>query len=161
MYFLHCKFMKNSCSSCFTFDRFFLWATLPLMAILTLVVLGASVEAFGDNTYDIVHKANLVEDSWNRKAQGMTMIVSIEDGNRILIIENFVTTSDQTLDVYLATENNLEKRVRLGEIDTDSKIHFYPIPKDVKFSEYDTILVTEKPFFLTYGKAMISFLDVK
>ena len=139
--------MKDSCSYSLTRNRFFLWATLPFVAILMLVVLGGSVESFGENTYDIVNKANLVEDSWNRKAQGMTMIVSIEDGNRILIIENFVTTSDQTLDVYLATENNLEKRVRLGEIDTDSKIHFYPIPKDVNFLEYDTILVTENHFF--------------
>jgi len=83
--------MKNSSSSCFTCNRFFLWAALPFIAILMLVVLGASVEAFGENTYDILHKANLVEDSWNRKAQGMTMIVSVEDGNRILIIDNFVT----------------------------------------------------------------------
>ena len=153
--------MKNSCSSCLTYNRFFLWATLPFIAILALVILSASVEAFGENTYDIINKANLVEDSWNRKAQGMTKIVSIEDGNRILIIDNFVTNSDQTLDVYLASGNDLEKRVRLGEIDTDSKIHFYPIPKDVNFLEYDTILITENPYFLIYGQAMIFHLDMK
>ena len=153
--------MKNSGSCSLTRNRFFLWATLPFVAILMLVVLGTSVEAFGENTYNVVHKANLVEDSWNRKAQGMTKIVFIEDGNRILIIENFVTNSDKALGVYITSENNLEKRVLLGEIDADSKIHFYPIPKEINFLEYDTILVAAKSYFLTYGKTMIFFLDVK
>jgi hypothetical protein len=147
--------MKNSCNLCLKDNRSFLWATLPFMVIFTLVILGASVEAFGENSYYNIHKANFVEDSWDRKAQGMAKIVSIEDGNRILIIENFVTNSEQTLDVYFTSENDLEKRILLGEINTDSKIHFYPIPKDVKFSEYNTILITEKLYFLIYGKAII------
>ena len=146
-------FMRKHCVSSLGKNIIHLSALWMLTIILTFGI-SDSTEAFGDNVYYDIQKTNLVENSWNHKAQGMIKIASVGDDNRILIVENFVSNSDSSLDIYVISETNLEKR-KLGEIDMSSNIHFYPIPNDISFSEYDTIEVREKVSSLIYGKAMI------
>ena len=146
--------MRKHCISSLSKNKFYLSAVWMLTIILTFGI-SDNTKAFGDNVYYDIQKTNLVENSWNHKAQGMVTIASVGDENRILIVENFVSNSKNLLNIYVISENNLEKRKLLGEIDMNSNIHFYPIPKDISFLEYDTIEVREKSSSLIYGKAMI------
>ncbi len=146
--------MRKYCISSLSKNKFHLSTVLMLTIILTFGM-SDNTKAFGDNVYYDIQKISLVDNSWNHKAQGMIKIASVGDENRILIVENFVSNSDSSLNIYFISENNLEKRKLLGEIDMSSNIHFYQIPKDISFSEYDTIEVRDKTSSLIYGKAMI------
>ena len=146
--------MKKYYVSSLSKNKFHLFALGILTIILTFGI-SDGTQAFGDNVYYNIQKTNLVENSWNHKAQGMIKIASVGDENRILIVENFVSNSNNSFDIYVTSETNLEKRKLLGEINMDSNIHFFPIPNDISFSEYDTIEVRDKISSLVYGKAMI------
>lgn len=147
-------FMRKQCIQSLSKNKFYLSAVWMLTIILTFGI-SDGAKVFEDNVYYDVQKTNLVENSWNHKAQGMIKIASVGDGNRILIVENFISNSSNSLDIFFISESNIEKRKLLGEINMNSNIHFYPIPKDISFSEYDTIEVREKSSSLIYGKTRI------
>ena len=128
---------------------------IAIIAVLFATL--ATETAFADNLYSFSHKGILVEDNWNNKAQGMIKIISSDNMSSVLMIENFVANSEDVLNVFFTSEIDPDKRMFVGNINSDSMTHFYAIPENTILSEYDTILITDQYYSsIVYGKSVIT-----
>ncbi|MGI0082571.1 MAG: DM13 domain-containing protein, partial [Nitrosopumilaceae archaeon] len=74
-------------------------------------------------------------------AEGVTKIVSLEDGSYILRLENFKSTNGPDLYVYLSTDTSASDYVSLGRLKANNGNQNYEIPEGTDLSKYDTILI--------------------
>jgi len=86
-------------------------------------------------------------------AEGMSKVISLEDGTTILRFENFKSTNGPDLYVYLATDDSATDFINLGRLKANNGNQNYNIPDEAELSKYDTVLVWCKQFSVLFGSA--------
>ena len=89
-------------------------------------------------------------------AQGVVLVVPLEDGKNILRFEDFHSTNGPDLHVYLATDNTATDFVNLGRLKANNGDQNYEIPEGTDISKYDTALIWCKQFSVLFGHAELS-----
>jgi len=89
-------------------------------------------------------------------AQGIALIVPLEDGKNLLRLEDFHSTNGPDLHVYLATDNTASDFVNLGRLKANNGNQNYEIPEGTDISKYDTALIWCKQFSVLFGHAELS-----
>jgi len=86
-------------------------------------------------------------------AEGMSKVISLEDGTTILRFANFKSTNGPDLYVYLATDDSATDFINLGRLKANNGNQNYNIPDEAELSKYDTVLVWCKQFSVLFGSA--------
>jgi len=89
-------------------------------------------------------------------AQGVVVVVPLEDGKNILRFEDFHSTNGPDLYVYLATDNTASDFVNLGRLKANNGNQNYEIPEGTDISKYDTALIWCKQFSVLFGHAELN-----
>jgi hypothetical protein len=89
-------------------------------------------------------------------AEGIAKVVPLEDGSKILRLEDFKSTNGPDLYVYLATDEKATDYVSLGQLKANIGNQNYEIPEGTDLSKYDTALVWCKQFSVLFGHADLS-----
>ena len=89
-------------------------------------------------------------------AQGVALIVPLQDGKNLLRFEDFHSTNGPDLYVYLATDNTAADFVNLGRLKANNGNQNYEIPQGTDISKYDTALIWCKQFSVLFGHAELS-----
>jgi hypothetical protein len=89
-------------------------------------------------------------------ANGIAKIISLEDGTKILRLEDFKSTNGPDLYVYLATDPLATDYVSLGPLKANIGNQNYQIPDGTDLSKYDTALIWCRQFSVLFGHANLS-----
>ena len=89
-------------------------------------------------------------------AQGVALIVPLEDGNKLLRFEDFHSTNGPDLHVYLATDNTASDFIDLGNLKANNGNQNYEIPAGIDIAKYDTALIWCKQFSVLFGHAELA-----
>lgn len=86
-------------------------------------------------------------------AEGMAIVIRLDDSNMILRLENFKAANGPDLYVYLATDKSASDFVDLGRLKGNIGNQNYEIPEGTDFTRYDTVLIWCKAFSVLFGSA--------
>lgn len=89
-------------------------------------------------------------------AEGQAKVIPLEDGSKVLRLEDFRSTNGPDLYVYLATDEKATEYVSLGELKANIGNQNYQIPEGTDLSKYDTALIWCKQFSVLFGHADLS-----
>ncbi|MGQ0771258.1 MAG: DM13 domain-containing protein [Nitrososphaerota archaeon] len=89
-------------------------------------------------------------------AEGMAKVIPLDDGSKVLRLEDFESTNGPDLYVYLATDEKATEYVSLGELKANIGNQNYQIPEGTDLSKYDTALIWCKQFSVLFGHADLS-----
>jgi hypothetical protein len=89
-------------------------------------------------------------------AQGIAKIIPLEDGSKVLRLEDFKATNGPDLYVYLATDDRASEFVNLGELKANNGNQNYKIPDDTDLEKYNKVLIWCKTFGVLFGNADLS-----
>ena len=109
-----------------------------------------------DNTMKIYQGTFVGVGDGIHDAQGMAKIISLENGNNVLRLENFKATNGPDLYVYLAADKMASKFVSLGELKANNGNQNYDIPEDTDLKQYNKVLIWCKTFGVLFGSADLS-----
>ncbi|MBI1828034.1 MAG: DM13 domain-containing protein [Thaumarchaeota archaeon] len=87
---------------------------------------------------------------------GMTKIVQLEDGSKVLRLENFKSTNGPDLFVYLSTDTHASDFVSLGALKANNGNQNYNIPEGTDLSKYNTVLIWCKSFSVLFGSSELT-----
>ena len=90
-------------------------------------------------------------------ASGQVKVLQITDGTQILRFENLDVTNGPDLDVYLATDTTAKDFISLGRLKGNMGNQNYPIPKNIDFEKYNTVLIWCQAFSTLFGSSKLSF----
>ena len=86
-------------------------------------------------------------------AEGLAKVIPLEDGSKILRLENLHVTNGPDLYVYLATDKGASDFVSLGKLKANNGNQNYNIPSETDLTKYDTVLIWCRPFSVLFGSA--------
>jgi len=86
-------------------------------------------------------------------AQGNALVLPLEDGQKVLRLEDFRATNGPDLYVYLATDSGASDYVSLGRLKANIGNQNYDIPAGTDLSKYDNVLIWCKQFSVLFGSA--------
>ena len=86
-------------------------------------------------------------------AEGLAKVIVLDEGNRILRLENFRATNGPDLYVYLSTDKSASDFVSLGRLKGNIGNQNYEIPEGTELSKYDTVLIWCRAFSVLFGSA--------
>lgn len=89
-------------------------------------------------------------------AEGLVMVIPLDDGSKVLRLEDFKSTNGPDLYVYLATDEKATEYVSLGDLKANIGNQNYKIPEGTDLSKYDTALIWCKQFSVLFGHANLS-----
>jgi hypothetical protein len=89
-------------------------------------------------------------------AQGIAKTVPLEDGSKVLRLEDFKATNGPDLYVYLATDTRASEFVSLGELKANNGNQNYEIPDGTDLEKYNKALIWCKTFGVLFGNADLS-----
>lgn len=89
-------------------------------------------------------------------AEGLAKVIPLDDGSKVLRLEDFKSTNGPDLYVYLATDEKATEYVSLGELKANIGNQNYQIPDGTDLSKYDTTLIWCKQFSVLFGHANLS-----
>jgi hypothetical protein len=89
-------------------------------------------------------------------AQGHALVVPLEDGQKILRLEDFRSTNGPDLYVYLASDSSASDYVSLGRLKANNGNQNYDIPEGTDLTKYDTVLIWCKQFSVLFGSAELA-----
>ncbi|MBM3910109.1 MAG: DM13 domain-containing protein [Thaumarchaeota archaeon] len=89
-------------------------------------------------------------------AQGHALVVPLEDGQKLLRLEDFSSTNGPDLYVYLASDSSASDYVSLGRLKANNGNQNYDIPAGFDLSKYDTVLIWCKQFSVLFGSAELT-----
>ena len=90
------------------------------------------------------------------EAEGDAFTVLLEDGSKVLRLENFKTTNGPDLFVYLSTDENASDFINLGVLKANIGNQNYEIPNDANLEKYNKVLIWCKSFSVLFGSAELS-----
>jgi ElaB/YqjD/DUF883 family membrane-anchored ribosome-binding protein len=88
-------------------------------------------------------------------AEGMSVVLPLEDGSQILRLEDFRATNGPDLYVYLSVDKQASDFVSLGKLKANMGNQNYEIPAGTDLTKYDKVLVWCKPFSVLFGSAQL------
>jgi len=89
-------------------------------------------------------------------AEGVAKVITLQDGNRVLRLEDLRATNGPDLYVYLATEKGASDFVDLGRLKGNIGNQNYNIPQGTDITKYNTVLIWCKTFSVLFGNAKLS-----
>ena len=89
-------------------------------------------------------------------ASGQVKVLQIPDGTQILRFENLDVTNGPDLYVYLATDTTAKDFVSLGILKGNMGNQNYPIPENIDFEKYNTVLIWCQAFSTLFGSSKLS-----
>ena len=89
-------------------------------------------------------------------AEGVTLVLPLDDGSQILRLEEFHSTNGPDLYVYLATDKRASDFVNLGDLKANRGNQNYEIPQGTDLEKYDNVLIWCKQFSVLFGSSEIS-----
>jgi len=89
-------------------------------------------------------------------AEGVAKVITLQDGNRVLRLEDLRATNGPDLYVYLATEKGASDFVDLGRLKGNIGNQNYNIPQGTDLTKYNTVLIWCKTFSVLFGNAKLS-----
>ena len=89
-------------------------------------------------------------------AQGVAKTVPLEDGSKVLRLEDFKATNGPDLYVYLAADTRASEFVSLGELKANNGNQNYEIPDGTDLEKYNKVLIWCKTFGVLFGNADLS-----
>ena len=89
-------------------------------------------------------------------ASGQVKVLQIPDGTQILRFENLDVTNGPDLYVYLATDTTAKDFVSLGRLKGNMGNQNYPIPENIDFEKYNTVLIWCQAFSTLFGSSKLS-----
>jgi len=88
--------------------------------------------------------------------EGIVRIISLENGDSVLRLENFKATNGPDLYVYLATDTQSSEYISLGKLKANNGNQNYDIPENTNLEKYNKVLIWCKPFGVLFGSANLS-----
>lgn len=89
-------------------------------------------------------------------AQGNALVIPLENGQKVLRLEDFRSTNGPDLYVYLATDSGASDYVSLGQLKANIGNQNYDIPAGTDLSKYDNVLIWCKQFSVLFGSAELA-----
>ena len=89
-------------------------------------------------------------------ASGQIKVLQSQNGTQILRIENLDVTNGPDLYVYLATDTTAKDFVSLGRLKGNMGNQNYPIPENIDFEKYNTLLIWCQAFSTLFGSSKLS-----
>ena len=89
-------------------------------------------------------------------ASGSATVLPLDDGSRVLRLENFEATNGPGLYVYLASDKTAADHVSLGRLKANAGNQNYAIPDGVDLEKHGTVLIWCEPFSVLFGSAQLS-----
>jgi len=89
-------------------------------------------------------------------AQGHALVVPLEDGQKLLRLEDFSSTNGPDLYVYLASDSSASDYVSLGRLKANNGNQNYDIPAGFDLTKYYTVLIWCKQFSVLFGSAELT-----
>ena len=89
-------------------------------------------------------------------AEGVAMVIYLEDASDVLRLEDFRVTNGPDLYVYLATDKQASDFVDLGRLKANSGNQNYDIPEGTDLAKYDTVVIWCKAFSVFFGGAELA-----
>lgn len=89
-------------------------------------------------------------------ASGSATVLPLDDGSRVLRLENFEATNGPGLYVYLASDKTASDHVSLGRLKANAGNQNYAIPDGVDLEKHGTVLIWCEPFSVLFGSAQLS-----
>ena len=89
-------------------------------------------------------------------AEGESKVIPLDDGERVLRLENFKSTNGPDLYVYLATDKKAVDFVDLGRLKANIGNQNYDIPSGVDLEKYNNVLIWCKSFSVLFGSAELT-----
>ena len=89
-------------------------------------------------------------------AQGNALVIPLENGQKVLRLEDFRSTNGPDLYVYLATDSGASDYVNLGRLKANIGNQNYDIPAGTDLSKYDNVLIWCKQFSVLFGSAELA-----
>jgi len=89
-------------------------------------------------------------------AQGDALVIPLENGQKVLRLEDFRSTNGPDLYVYLATDSGASDYVSLGRLKANIGNQNYDIPAGTDLSKYDNVLIWCKQFSVLFGSAELA-----
>lgn len=89
-------------------------------------------------------------------ASGQVKVLQIPDGTQILRFENLDVTNGPDLYVYLAMDTTAKDFVSLGRLKGNIGNQNYPIPENIDFEKYNTVLIWCQAFSTLFGSSKLS-----
>jgi hypothetical protein len=91
-------------------------------------------------------------------AEGVAKIISLQDANKVLRLENLKATNGPDLYVYLSTDKGATDFVDLGRLKGNIGNQNYNIPQGTDLTKYNTVLIWCKQFSVLFGSAKLQGL---
>ena len=89
-------------------------------------------------------------------AEGVAKVITLQDGNRVLRLENLKATNGPDLYVYLSTDKGTSDIVNLGRLKGNIGNQNYNIPPGTDLTKYNTVLIWCKSFSVLFGSATLA-----
>lgn len=89
-------------------------------------------------------------------ASGTARVLPLDDGSRVLRLEDFRSTNGPDLRVYLATDESASDHVSLGRLKASAGNQNYAVPDGVDLERHGTVLVWCEAFGVLFGSARLS-----
>lgn len=86
-------------------------------------------------------------------AEGVAKIITLQDGNKVLRLENLKSTNGPDLYVYIAIDKGASDFVDLGRLKGNIGNQNYNIPQGTDLNKYNTVLIWCKQFSVLFGSA--------
>jgi hypothetical protein len=86
---------------------------------------------------------------------GIAKILTLDDGSKILRLENFKSTNGPDLHVYLSTDKMASNFMDLGRLKGNIGNQNYEVPVDIDLSKYNNVLIWCKAFSVLFGNAQL------
>ena len=89
-------------------------------------------------------------------AEGVAKVITLQDGNRVLRLENLKATNGPDLYVYLASDKGASDIVDLGRLKGNIGNQNYNISPGTDLTKYNTVLIWCKSFSVLFGSATLA-----
>jgi hypothetical protein len=89
-------------------------------------------------------------------AEGAAKVITLQDGNRVLRLENLKATNGPDLYVYVATDKDASDFVELGRLKGNIGNQNYDIPQGTDLTKYNIVLIWCKQFSVLFGSAKLA-----
>jgi hypothetical protein len=91
-------------------------------------------------------------------AEGVAKVITLQDGNKVLRLENLKATNGPDLYVYLSMDKGASDFVDLGRLKGNIGNQNYNIPQGTDLTKYNTVLIWCKQFSVLFGSAKLESL---
>jgi hypothetical protein len=91
-------------------------------------------------------------------AEGVAKVITLQDGNKVIRLENFKVTNGPDLYVYVSKDKGVSDFVDLGRLKGNIGNQNYNIPQGTDLSKYSTVLIWCKQFSVLFGSAKLESL---